>query len=213
MKNRFLKAIFIFFSVLLCFFDSNAAMTDEKVRAFLNDTGEKLIETIGSDDKWLKYQTLDQMFDTKFDVSYGAKFVLGVYYKKMDESQKAHFQNLFARYLKALYKSYPLEFETKGINFEVLSIDLGQPFTNAYARIKLPEQFRTENLESVRVDFKITQRQNDLLLVDFKIAETSMLLTLRNRVLQMIKDDEEELSWFLEDFEDLVLSHEKNVEF
>ena len=212
MKKSFLTTLI--FGLFLCFsaVKCESAVSADEARAFLNDTGQKLIETLSLSDREEKYEALDELFETKVDLDYASKFVLGQYYKKLNKTQKSHYQALFGRYLKSLYKSYPLDFETEGTGFEIKSVQVAEKYTNALAVVNVPPQFQTENFQTVLLEFKLTQKNGKIFLVDFKIGETSMLLTLRGRFLQMIKDDEEEMDWFLEDFEDLVLSNERNLE-
>ena len=209
-KKSFLKVIillFVFFGV-----GKALAFDEGAVREFLNTTGEKLIQTLGLEDKQARYEILDQMFDENIDVEYMGRYVLGRYYKTLNDEQKQQYTTLFARYIKSLYKSYPIDFKTEEIGFEVLKIQDTPKYIEATAAVDLPEKYRTEGLEQVKVEFRIHQKNDVFLIADLKIADVSMLLTLRPRFMQMMKDAEEEVSWFLDDFEDLTISNERNLE-
>lgn len=212
MKKSFIATIILCLGLCFSAVKCESALNESQARAFLNDTGQKLIKTLSLSDIQEKHEALDALFDTKVDLDYASKFVLGQYYKKLNKTQKKLYRTLFERYLKSLYKSYPLEFETEDMGFEIKNVQIDEKYANAFAVVDVPPQFQTENFQTVLLEFKLTQKNGKIFLVDFKIGETSMLLTLRSRFLQMIKNDEEEMNWFLEDFEDLVLSNERNLE-
>ncbi len=208
-KNLF----FYFFSLFLFFaatFQAKAGM--DSVRAFVNDAGFSLIKTLGEPDLQQKYQNLDTLFDEKVDTSYISKFVLGKYYRLLTPEQKTTYHALFERYIKSLYKSYPLDFDTTDISFKILSVSEKAGFYDVVCLVDLPEKYRTENFQNVHVEFKLKADSNTLRFVDFKIGETSMLITFRNKFIQMIKDDEDEIEWFLEDFADLTKSNEQHIQ-
>ena len=188
-----------------------AALDEHNVREFLNTTGEDLIEALGEPDVLKKYEILDEIFEKKVDTHYIGQFALGTFYRRLTEAQKNQYHILFNRYIKNLYKAYPLDFETSDIHFEVVKISEKENLIEATVSVDVPKQFQTENFNKVYVDFNLKPYHNSFLIVDLKIGEVSMLLTLRKKLLQMIKDADNEISWFLEDFEDLVISGEKSL--
>ena len=210
------KKSFLTFITVIAFvfagFGAKAAVEESDVRGFLNSTGERFIETLGIKELKVKYERLDEMIENSVDVQYMGQFALGRHYRNFNEEQKQKYDALFVRYIKSLYKSYPLDFDTKEINFRISSVEPKGDFFDAICVIDLPEKYRMENFEQVSVVFKLREKNKELFLVDLKIGEASMIVTLRNRFLKMVQDDEEELSWFLEDFEDLVKSNEQSLE-
>ncbi len=198
------------FLILFAPFASKAGQGE--ARAFVNDTGRALIEAFSDKDISQKRQMLEILFENKTDTDHIADFTLGTYRRLFNENQRQRYHSLFKRYLKALYQSYPLNFDIKGADFEVLSVRQNGAFYDVFCLIDLPEKYRTEDISQVKVNFQLKENQGTIKLVDFKISEASMASTLKDRVMQMIKNDEEEVDWFLEDFEDLTLSNEKNVQ-
>ena len=209
------KKIFLgFVTVFIWMFFSFRAMAgggEANVRAFLNDTGERLIEALGMEDLDKRYAVLDEIFEKNVDTAYMGRYVLGQYYRLFSDEQKERYFPLFSRYIKSIYKSYPIDFKTDEIGFEILNIQPFEKYVNAVASIDLPEKYRTENFERIKVEFKIHDKDGVFQVADLKIGEVSMLITLKTRFMQMIKDDEEEIDWFLEDFEDLVKSNETHL--
>ena len=196
--KKFLRVI-----LFICFFPVVAFSFDEvDVRGFLNETGEGFIQTLGLVDKAEKYARIDEMIDEHVNSEYMGRFALGQYWRGFDETQKQTYFSFFKRYLKSLYKAYPLDFETDGIGFSISTIMKRGNFWDATCVIDLPEQYRMENFERVSVVFKIEEKEDKLYFIDLKIGEASMLLTLRGRLTDMVKNAEEDIGWFLEDFQD-----------
>ena len=67
-------------------------------------------------------------------------------------------------------------------------------------------------LQDILVEFNIRREGSALLLTDIKIAESSLSIAYRNKFYQMMMEDDEEITWFLEDFEVLVRSIETKNE-
>ncbi len=190
----------------------HAETQTDQVRDFLNTTGQKIIETIGSDDVDAKFETLDEIFEKHVNVKYMARFALGRYYRMMDQKQKEQYQDLFNRYVKSLYKSYPLEFKPEDIQFEILSIVQNNKSIRADVSVTLPPELQTQTLQTVRVSFQMEPKPTGGFWInDLQIAEASMLVTLQSRFLSMMKDDEEEIEWFLDDLNTLVTSNEEQI--
>ena len=204
--------ILCFAAMMLFCHGACAAFDEAKVRDFLNTTGEKFIETLGLEDAGKKYAVLDDMFETKFDTKAMGRFVLGPNYKLLDEAQKNQYQALFKRYIKSLYKSYPLDFETSEIKFEITQISAKGKNVFGAMIVDLPEKYQTEKLKAVRLEFKLKEKESgDYLIADVLIADVSLLVSLKPRFAQMFKDAAGEPEWFLQDFEDLVTSNEQQV--
>ena len=205
----------ILISLFFIIFSQNlraAPVTNAEATAWVNQTGHKLIDALSTSDISAKYQILDKMFSEDIDTNYMARFVIGKYWKIMDSEQQEQYMELFTRYALSVYKNYPLDFDTNGLDFEVLSVTQNQKFTDVACSVSLPEQFVTENVKNVNVKFKLSQTDNKIKIVDVILAESSLLMTYRKRFYTMIADLDEEISWFLEDFNDMVVSSEKTAE-
>lgn len=212
MIKKIVRMLYVFVSMMLFCNAASASFDETKVRDFLNANGEKFIETLGLEDVGRKYEILDNMFETKFDTKAMGRFVLGPNYKLLDEAQKEQYHMLFKRYIKSLYKSYPIDFNTSEIKFKITQISQSGKYVLGVAVIDLPEKYQTENLKSVRLEFKLKPVEDgDYLISDVLIADVSLLVSLKSRFAQMFKDADGEPEWFLEDFEDLTRSNEKQI--
>ena len=207
---QLITALFVFWG----FFNPAAAAPvreNEAVR-WANATGYALIEALGNPDLEQKYAVLDKMFQDDVDTVHVARFVIGRYWRAMAPEQQRAYLKLFQRYVLSLYKNYPLDFETEGIDFVITAARVNGDYTDIFCNVKLPENMASENLNSVTLEFKVTKTAGKIKIVDLKIGESSLLLTYRTRFYAMIKDVDEDMDWFLEDLETLTVSNEKNAE-
>jgi len=213
MKSKFFLQLIT--AVLLIIFRilplQAAPVAPKEAQEWANQTGYRLIEALGNPDIEVKHQILDQMFNEDVDTAYLARFVIGKYWKNLDEDQKQTYLALFKRYVLALYKTYPLDFSTKGISFDILSTQINGNFTDVSCRVNLPPELSGGKIKDVRLEFKLSQNAGKIKISDLKIGESSLLVTYRTRFYTMIKEVDEEMSWFLEDLETLTVSTEKNV--
>lgn len=211
------KSLIKIIIITLCFFIfTNVAIAapvkEDTAINWINNIGRKLINTISTSNNHDKFKSLDTMFSKDVDMDYMARFVIGKYWKNMDSEQQKQYIELFKRYTLSVYKNYPLDFDTTGLDFEVLSVKQNQKFTDVSCSIILPEQFATENVQSINVKFKLSQTDNQIKIIDLIFGQSSLLMTYRTRFYTMIADLDEEMSWFLEDFSDMVISSEKTAE-
>lgn len=212
-KKFFLRFLTILFSFFSLFVSARAAPVEpQKAQDFINKTGYRLIEALGNKNLNQKYTALDKLFSQNVDIPYLARFVLGKYWHRLTPNQKKTYLNLFPRYVIGIYKSYPLNFGTEGLSFEILSTLPAQNFTDVFCRVNLPESLRTEHLPYIDISFKLEKIESGIKIVDLKIGESSLLVSYRNRFYQLISDADEDMDWFLEDFADLTNAAEKSAE-
>ena len=62
------------------------------------------------------------------------------------------------------------------------------------------------------VQFNIRNDVNGLKLVDLRIAESSLALSYRRKFYQLMQEDEGEVAWFLEDFQQIIDSLDRRNE-
>ena len=213
LRKNLIKIFLIIALICVSINPIKASIIEEnEARLWVNNTGHKLIDALSSSDIQAKYQTLDTMFTEDVDTEYMARFVIGKYWKTMSQEEQNTFLDLFNRYAKSIYKNYPLNFDTKGLDFEVTSIKQNQKFTDVNCIVTLPEQFATETLKNINIKFKLTKTNNKIKIIDLTFAESGLLTTYRTRFYTMISNLDGEISWFLEDFNDMVISSEKTAE-
>lgn len=189
-----------------------APVQDNIARNWVNDTGRKIINTLSNPNIEEKYVQLENIFNEDIDTDYMARFVIGKYWRLMNNEQQQRYLSLFDRYAISLYKNYPLDFDTTGLDFEIVAVNQNQKFTDVICSITLPEQFATETIKNINIKFKLSQENNKTKIVDLILGQSSLLQTYRNRFYNNIKELDEEMEWFLEDFQDMVLSSEKTAQ-
>ena len=65
-------------------------------------------------------------------------------------------------------------------------------------------------IEKIPVKFKLIRGLNDAVqAVDLEISEVSMVIEYRKRFYQMIKEEDEDINWFLDRFDDKVRANER----
>ena len=201
---------FIYFTFLCTFIFKVAIclanpITPQEAETFAREQGNTLLQTLAENDLQKKYQKIDNMFLNNVDLDYIGRFVIGKYWREMTEEQRQQYLSLFKRYVISTYKGFPLQFEDK-ITFDITSIrqDGNDVFVTAniiYHRDTGNETFLTE--------FRMHKPQDKILLLDIKFGESSLILSYRSKFYQMIKSADEDIDWFLEDFELRVNSAEK----
>lgn len=206
---QLITAVFMFVSII--HLAAATPVPENEAVDWANTTGHKLIEALGNTDLEQKYAALDRMFEEDVDIQYLARFVIGKYWRTMDESQKEFYLQLFLRYILSLYKNYPLNFSTDNLDFTITSARINGDYTDVFCYVKLPEELSSEVFDSIGLEFKVTKNQEKIKIIDLKIGESSLLLTYRSRFYAMLKDVDEDISWFLEDLETLTVSNERNV--
>ncbi len=212
-SKSLIKIITEIFCYLIFINVSIAAPVQENIaKDWVNDTGRKLIDTLSNSNIEEKYMGLENIFNEDIDTNYMARFVIGKYWRLMNDEQQERYLSLFDRYAISLYKNYPLDFDTTGLDFNVVSVNQNQKFTDVTCSITLPEQFATETMKNINVKFKLSQENNKTKIVDLILGQSSLLQTYRNRFYNNIKELDEEMEWFLEDFHDMVISSEKTAQ-
>ena len=183
-------------------------LTRDEALSFAEVKGKELLTTFQEPDLNLRYQKLDKLFLVHVDADYIGKFVAGRYWRSMTEPQKERYLALFKRYGLAFYKTLPLEY-AKNVEYKIKSAEFDGDFVNVAANIKVGKQ---KDAQEITVVFRLHKVGGVIKAVDVKIAESSLLLSYRGKFGEMIAQNDGEIEWFLEDFEDLVRSLEYNLE-
>lgn len=209
-SNCFLFFVF-FCGLLLITMPARAdSLSLNEAEAFAQEQGDKLLSFFAEKDLKTKYQKLDNLFLNYVDLEYIARFVVGKYWRNMTSEQQSHYQQLFKRYATSVYKGFPLTFENR-ISFDIKSSRAEKDDVFVTTDIKYaPQQGQPMNFD---VEFRMHKTNGKIMLTDIKIGESSLILSYRNKFYQMIKSADEEMEWFLEDFELTTVSAEKTYAF
>ena len=206
-SNLFLQVIIVIF-ILFAGFDVKAKIiSPENAVLWAEDKGKILLNTFQEKDISVRNKKLDNILDDYVDIPYIAKFLVGRYWREMTNSQRQECVNVFQRYVKALYKTFPLDFVSQ-IKYRVVGAVPDKNFVIVNTIITLDANANSLQQE-IMLAFRLHADENNIRLVDIKVAESSLLLSYRNKFTSMLASVDGEIDWFLEDLEDMITSVEK----
>lgn len=210
MKSKQIFQLIIGCFMLINFPAYAAAPEAKEAMTWSEDKGNLLLQTFQEKNLAEKYKKLDELFLNYVDLGYISKFVMGKYWREMSPEQQEQYQDLFKRYALAVYKGFPLTFNYP-ITFSLNNAIVSQNYTEVFATIDLGGNFQEKENQpqKINVIFKLVKNGNGIKIIDLTLAESSLILSYRNRFYQMVAEDEGDMSWFLEDFETIVTSTEK----
>ncbi|MBR5154113.1 MAG: ABC transporter substrate-binding protein [Alphaproteobacteria bacterium] len=184
----------------------------EEAREWANNKGHELIQVLGTKDIVEKHSKLDKMLTEDVNLDYISKFVIGKYLKTMNKDQKRRYSALFERYILSLYKQFNLHFDSSDIAFSIDNVVEHPKFTVVSCSIDANNILKNiENLEIERlpVEFRLIRgKENRIQAVDIEISNVSMVIEYRKKFYKMIMEENEEIEWFLEKFEDKIIANE-----
>lgn len=207
-SKQFLQLIIFCFWSVAAIPAQAAFVSAQEAETWAKDKGNLLLETFQVNDLGVKYKKLDELFLKHVDLDYIGRFVIGKHWRDMNAEQQMRYQKLFGRYALGVYKSFPLTFKEK-ITYEILRSEVNKDYTNVFAQINLGKNFDDPALEKIMVSFRLSKKGNAILIQDIKLAESSLILSYRNRFYQMVAEADGDMEWFLEDFETTVQSTEE----
>lgn len=188
----------------------NIAVSSTEARDWANSKGQELLQTLSEPDPIVKYSKLDKMMTEYVNLDYVSKFVIGKYGKVMTPDQKKRYRALFERYVLSLYKQFNLNIEAGSIKFSIESVTEYPRFTTVQCTVDPGDVLKNIKIDKIPVKFKLIRGVNDIIqAVDLEISEVSMVIEYRKRFYQMIKEEDEDINWFLDRFDDKVKANEK----
>lgn len=209
-SKQILQLIILCFGLFIAAVAHAAGPSAATARRWAEDKGNLLLNTFQVKDLAVKYQNLDRLFLNHVDLPYISKFVIGKHWREMTPEQQSRYQELFKRYALSVYKSFPLSFE-KPITFTITNAEVNKDFTDVWAYIDLGGNFQdSQTQQQINVMFRLIGNGKNIKIIDIKLAESSLILSYRNRFYQMVAGVDGDMEWFLEDLENTVISTEKS---
>lgn len=207
MKSNYFLRLIIFFVLILFAVPTFAdSLSEDEAKNFGDTKGRELLAAFSEKDLAVKYKKLDDLFLNYIDLDYISRFVVGKYWRKMTPEQQSQYQELFKRYALNTYKSFPLDFED---NLDFKITEAVKDKEDVLIRTYIDYRGMDGNDSRFLVEFRVHKKNGRIMLTDIKVAESSLILSYRNRFYQMIAEADEEMDWFLEDFELLTDSSEQ----
>ncbi len=198
-SNFFLRVIIVLLGIMTIFPAQAENISAEQAQIWANDNGRLLLETFREPDIQTRYKKLDELFIRFVDMEYVSKFVMGRYWRQMTVEQQERYRQLFKRYALATYKSFPLDFAAN-LSYKVGNAIVENGFTTVSAVITVTLDPSTGPQEFL-LQFRLHKNKGQIQLVDIKLAESSLILSFRSKITSQISELENEIEWFLEDFE------------
>lgn len=205
MKSNLFLRVIIYIGAIFCAITSYAStITTENAVFWAEEKGKLIIDTFHEKDVKLRYQKLDSLFDEYIDVEYIGKFVVGKYWRTMSSELRNRYLSVFERYLKALYKTFPLDF-VQTLSYQVKDAFAEKNFVvvNVAINVKIMSD---RPQEDILLSFRLHNTDKGIKLVDIKVAESSLLLSYRSKFYEQIAALDGEVEWFIEDLEDMTSS-------
>jgi ABC-type transporter MlaC component len=202
----FLQLIILFLSITLPLHPADAALNEAVARRWAENKGSEILQILAEPNSENKYAALDKILATDIDLDYAARFVVGKYWRMMNEEQQSQYVALFKRYVTALYKNYPLDIAADSVNFTIDKVLSQKDKMLVQCRISINTlQKEDGKITEFKVLFVLKENGNHIQVEDLKVEDSSLLLSFRERFYKMIhQDNDDEISWFLEDFNAIV---------
>ena len=188
------------------------AITSSEATEWANSKGRELLLTLSEKDIEIKHQKLDRMLLEYVNLDFISKFVIGKYARLMNDEQKVIYDDLFRRYVLSLYKRFNLNFDSSKIDFSITSVIEQPKYTTVECAVNVAKLLNNPEQLPIPAKFKLIRGTNNAIqTVDVEIAEVSLVIEYRKRFYQMIKNESEDINWFLEKFSEMVKANEKSA--
>lgn len=192
---------------------AETAISSSEARLWANTKGQELIQALSEKNLAVKYDRLDKLMDENVNLDYVSKFVIGKYRRKMTPEQATTYNQLFHRYVKSLYKTTDLSFDAQTISFKINSVTEHEKFASVVCIVTPPKLEKNIEIQDIPIKFKLIRGdKRKIQAVDVEISDISMVIEYRKRFYQMIKNEGENIGWFLEKFEAQVKANEESAE-
>ena len=126
----------------------------------------------------------------------------------MNAEQQEEYREIFKRYAMSIYKSFPLDFDTDRIHFEIVKVIPDNQKIIVRAKVNIDTN-EPEPMSDIFVDFVLKQKEEQFKIVDLKLGESSLILSYRSRFYEMIAQNDDDVTWFLEDLGDITEAAER----
>lgn len=210
-SNFFLQVIILLFCMNVAFPTAAREIPSADAQKWVEDKGHRLLNAFVEPDIVKKYAALDDMLLSYIDLDYVSRFVMGKYWRQMRPEQQVEYQALFKRYALSVYKSFPLNFDSTAISFEIVKATPEENGATVRAKIKInaADSQGQPPVSDIFVDFKLTEKNGEIKIIDLKLGESSLILAYRSRFYEMIAKNDNDIDWFLEDLTDITDAAER----
>lgn len=184
----------IFFTFLANSALAQSVNVSDDVIKFIDQLGKKIISIAAEkqSSESVKKQKIIAEIDRVIDTNWIGRFVLGKNYKDVNEAQLARFMDLYRQFM---INTYGPKFKNyNGKRFDVISVDLQGGFYVAKCEF-VPKESNT----AINVQFRVKERNNKLVVLDFVTEGISLIETQRSEFNSAIS--EKGIDQFINDLE------------
>lgn len=206
-SNLFLRVIIAVVAIFLSASASAAPVPEAEALKWADEKGRQLLAAFQIPDLKERYAELDRLLVSYVDLDYISRFVVGKYWRSMTPEQQKTYRDIFRRYSLGLYKTFPLDF-ADSITYSLGTAQKDGQFTQVSASVTVTLD-PSQPPQNFLLQFRLCQKDEKILLVDIKLAESSLILSYRSKFYEMIAAVDGEIEWFLEDLEALTRSIER----
>jgi phospholipid transport system substrate-binding protein len=178
---------------------SNSYANEEKnIRDFLQNVTDSSLEIIASNtiDESTKEEGLTELFLGSVDTRYVGRYVLGKYWKRLDEDKQKYYLDLYTKFVISSYVPKFREYSGQKVEIDSVTKD-GKGYLVKSRVIREPE-------ENISVGYKVHKNNGKYQIYDIIAEGVSLSITQRSDFSSMIS--RKSLDYFLERLENKVNS-------
>lgn len=212
MMKLFKHIALVLFAIINISYASEFSINKIDAKDWANNKGQELLLVLSEANLANKYAKLDEMLIDYVNIDYVSKFVIGKYARVMTLNQKKLYSQLFQRYILSSYKQVNLSFDASLVKFTIDDVIEHPQFTTVKCTVDVGELLNNSQDALIPIKFKLIRgASNNIQVVDLEIANVSMVIEYRKRIYKMIEDEDGDIDWFLDKFDDKVRANEENI--
>ena len=173
---KLIKKIFISLSLVIMILHSSIAEEKQKLIEFVNNTAKQVITVIESTNtNSQKEQNLSDIFCNSVDITWMAKFALGKYYKKINQTELEEYLVAYKNFMISTYVSKFSEYN--GVNFDIESVKY---ISNSQYIVSTKILNKKYTSKYINIAYRIKMTNNHFLIRDIVAEDISLILGQRS---------------------------------
>ena len=173
---KLIKKIFISLSLVIMILHSSIAEEKQKLIEFVNNTAKQVITVIESTNtNSQKEQNLSDIFCNSVDITWMAKFALGKYYKKINQTELEEYLVAYKNFMISTYVSKFSEYN--GVNFDIESVKY---ISNSQYIVSTKILNKKYTSKYISIAYRIKMTDNHFLIRDIVAEDISLILGQRS---------------------------------
>jgi len=173
---------FALFAALLVLIGTGPARAEGTPSDWIADLGEHVVDVLRStkDDDQARRNGLEDLFLTAFDVEFIGRFVIGRFWTKATDEQKAEFMTVLPDYVATIYAAMFAEYEGDG--FRIKRETQTEEGIRVEGVIK-----QSQGLPDIAAAFLVAQPEGQYLIKNAEVEGVSLLITKRSEFASVLR--------------------------